>query len=375
MKQNSSPQWLTRSNFFKLGAGVVGVSAGAYILYELAPWMDGKSTARRNREPLVSSTGGGPPLRELIRYATLAANGHNAQAWRFMIEGNSIQIHLDSKRRLPAVDPDEREMWISLGCALENLCIAARNEGFEPEVTYPGQTDYVRVTLNRTAKVAGDLFEAITRRQNTRSEYDGQMLGTGQVKKLLSIRLEPGITVLPFEGATETERLLHYVNQGNVSQFEDQAFVSELNHWIRYDKRETLASQDGLSSLCTGNPQVPRWLGEIFLHRMTSGQQADSDAKKLRSSAGAFAIASTTDDKAAWVRTGQVYQRLALTMTNSNIRSAFLNQPIEVKDLRSQFQAACGFGDALPQLLLRFGKGAEMPFSTRRCVEDVIVAA
>jgi len=375
MKQTPSLQWLTRSNFFKLGASVVGATAGAYILYEVAPWMDGKSTARRNREPLVSATGGGPPIRELIRYATLAANGHNAQAWQFMIEGNAIQIHLDLKRRLPAVDPNEREMWISLGCALENMCIAARNEGFEPEITYPGENDHIQVTMNRKGRVGGDLFEAITRRQNTRSEYDGQMLGAGEVKRLISVPLEPGISVIAFEGPTETERLLEYVNQGNISQFEDESFVSELNHWIRYDKREMLASRDGLSSLCTGNPQVPRWLGEMFLHRMTPAQQADSDAKKLRSSAGAFAIASTTDDKAAWVRTGQVYQRLALTMTNANVRSAFLNQPIEVKELRGQFQAACGFGDALPQLLLRFGRGAEMPFSSRRSVEDVIVAA
>ena len=75
MKQTPSPQWLTRSKFIKLGASVVGATAGAYILYEMAPWMDGKSTARRNREPLVSATGGGPPIRQLIRYATLAANG------------------------------------------------------------------------------------------------------------------------------------------------------------------------------------------------------------------------------------------------------------------------------------------------------------
>jgi hypothetical protein len=168
MKQTPSPQWLTRSKFIKLGASVVGATSGAYILYEMAPWMDGTSTARRNREPLVSATGGGPPIRELIRYATLAANGHNAQAWQFMIEGNAIQIHLDRKRRLPAVDPNEREMWISLGCALENMGIAARNEGFEPEITYPEQNDHIQLTLNRMGKVAGDLFEAITRRQNTR---------------------------------------------------------------------------------------------------------------------------------------------------------------------------------------------------------------
>jgi len=45
-------------------------------------------------------------------------------------------------------------------------------------------------------------------------------------------------------------------------------------------------------------------------------------------------IASVADGKTAWARTGQVYERLALKMTSLNIKSAFLNQPIEVADVR-----------------------------------------
>jgi hypothetical protein len=102
-------------------------------------------------------------------------------------------------------------------------------------------------------------------------------------------------------------------------------------------------------------------------------QQADADAKKLRSSPGAVVIAAAADDKAAWVRTGQVYERLALKLTSLNIKSAFLNQPIEVTDLRAQFQHAMGLG-ASPQLLVRFGYAKPMPRSLRRPVEQVIVS-
>jgi hypothetical protein len=85
-------------------------------------------------------------------------------------------------------------------------------------------------------------------------------------------------------------------------------------------------------------------------------------------------IASEADDKATWVRTGQVYERLALKLTSLNIKSAFLNQPLEVAELRSQFQSAMGLGVSSPQLLLRFGYAEPMPRSLRRPVEQVIIS-
>jgi hypothetical protein len=60
-------------------------------------------------------------------------------------------------------------------------------------------------------------------------------------------------------------------------------------------------------------------------------------------------------------------------MTSLNIKSVFLNQPIEVADLRSQFQSAIGLGAALPQLFVRFGYADPIPRSLRRSVEQVII--
>jgi hypothetical protein len=122
-----------------------------------------------------------------------------------------------------------------------------------------------------------------------------------------------------------------------------------------------------------GTPGVPRWIGQTVVRRMSAQEQVDSDTNNLRSSAGTLAIASSEETKSAWVRTGQVYQRLALQMTAMNIKSAFLNQPNEVPEVRKQFQSAMGFGQELPQLLLRFGYADPMPFSYRRAVDDVIL--
>ena len=71
---------------------------------------------------------------DLIRQATKAPSGHNAQPWLFRIKTDGIEIYADTTRRLPVVDPHDRELFVSLGCAVENLCIAATTKGYEPKV-------------------------------------------------------------------------------------------------------------------------------------------------------------------------------------------------------------------------------------------------
>ncbi|MEW6405371.1 MAG: Tat pathway signal protein, partial [Chloroflexota bacterium] len=216
------------------------------------------------------------------------------------------------------------------------------------------------------------LFDAIPLRQNTRSEYDGQVIKTEVIDQIQALPLEPGVGLHFATSSVDLETVLEYVNQGNLSQYANTAFVDELIDWLRFNKKEALASLDGLYTRCSGNLEVPRWVGQMFVSGARPQQQADIDAKKLRSSAGAVVIISEADDRAAWVRTGQVYERLALKMTSLNVKSAFLNQPIEETAVRSQFQSAMGLSASMPQLLVRFGYADAMPRSLRRPVEQVL---
>lgn len=371
---NPSRPLLSRRTLLKLLAAAGITTAAGYVLVELAPWLDYEDQANHIRRPLEKERPMAAQMRELIRYATLAASGHNTQPWQFALKEDIIEIHPDYTRRLPIVDPQNRELWISLGCALENLSVAARAVGYAAEVTYPDAADTIQIRLTVDTPQNSPLFEAIELRQNTRSEYDGQPLKSAVLDDVQTLPLEPGIGLRYVLNPTELETMLEYINQGNLRQYADQAFIDELIYWLRFNKKEVMASLDGLFSGCSGNPEVPGWLGRMFVAGTRPQQQANADAKKLRSSSGAVVIASASDDKAAWVRTGQVYERLALKLTSLNIKSAFLNQPIEVADLRSQFQSALGLDASLPQLLIRFGYANPMPRSLRRPVEQVLIS-
>lgn len=130
MNAPQSHSCLSRRHFLKLLAAGGTAAAGVYVISEYQPWMDYDGQIQRTWATYTQGSEPSAQMRMLVHFATLAANGHNTQPWKFAIQENAIEIHPDTSRRLPVVDPVHRELWISLGCALENLLIAARADGF-----------------------------------------------------------------------------------------------------------------------------------------------------------------------------------------------------------------------------------------------------
>ncbi len=374
MKKTETRTNMSRRDFLKWGAAGIAAAAGGYVLYEYAPWLSYTNQADQTWFMDNPAEGSANPFYAMVHSATLAANGHNTQPWTFHLTDAGIDIVPDFSRRLAVVDPNDRELWISLGCALENLLLAAQAGGFTAAVNYPDSTETISVQLTAGDKYASPLYQAISTRQNTRSEYDGRLIPNDQYDAIQALLLEPGVMLKTAPTPEDMKVLDEYVREGNRIQYGDPAFLDELIFWLRFNKKEALKTMDGLYSRCSGNPEVPRWLGKSFVQGTKPEQQADADSKKLMSSGGAVVISTEQDAPSAWVRAGQVYQRLALQLTVFGVKSAFLNQPIEVVSLRSQFQSAFGLGSALPQLLMRYGYADALPRSLRRPVTEVIKA-
>jgi len=331
-----------------------------------------QNTWRNTAEP--PPTGFLAVNRELVRYATLAASSHNTQCWKFAIESQMISILPDWSRRCPAVDPDNHHLFVSLGCATENLMQAAQAFGKHGEVSFDTAEDIVKVTLEPSKVVTSSLFDAIPKRQCTRTEYDGRKVGNDDLKSLELAGRGNGVNLLMLTETTKVEKVLEYVVQGNTTQMNDRPFIEELEAWIRFGYDEVVSKGDGLFSASTGNPVAPRWLGMKLLNLFfTAKNENDKYAKQIRNSAGIAVFVSEKNDKEHWVETGRCYERFALQATALGIKNAFLNQPVEVSALRPQFASHLGIGDRRPDLVVRFGYGAETPRSLRRPLDQVIV--
>ena len=319
-------------------------------------------------------------LKELIHYANLAPSGHNTQPWKFSVNDNVIRIYPDFSRRLPVVDPDDHALYISLGCALENLTIAANAKGLDAAVCYFPQdeeSECIRVSLSASGdRRCEDLFIAIPNRQSSRRQYDQKAVPETHIQTLIAANPRESVKLSTFTMADqELETIIDLVKEATRIQFRDREFVAELLSWIRFTRKELNDSQDGLTAEVMGFPFVPRWLGSFILKTFAKPEsEASKTEKLLRSSSLLMIFISKGNERRHWVDLGRTFQTVALTATSLGLAHAHLNMPCEVESVRQKLSAFLGLKhDEQPLLTIRFGYAEACPRSPRRPVDELIL--
>lgn len=312
--------------------------------------------------------------RELVRCATLAPSSHNTQCWRFGITESAITIAPDFSRRCPAVDPHDHHLFVSLGCAAENLVQAALAHGLAARVQLPAAAPgTIEIALEPTTPLTTALAAVMAERQCTRTDFDGRPLYAHELSLLAAASSGTGVRALLITTQQDIENLLELIVQGNSAQFADAAFMAELKSWIRFSDAEALRTRDGLHSRTSGHGSVPQWLGNaMFPLVFREGAENDKLAQQVRSSGGLVVFISQADDTAHRIEVGRCYQRFALQATALGIRNAMLNQAVEVPAVRQALTAHLGLTTERPDLVVRFGRAPLAPRSLRRAVAAVL---
>ncbi|HEY9144796.1 MAG TPA: hypothetical protein VIM90_12260 [Arenimonas sp.] len=312
---------------------------------------------------------------DLVRQATLAASSHNTQPWTFRLGTDGIDILPDFSRRLPVVDPDDHHLFASLGCAAENLLQASAAAGLHGDFACSAGKPGVQIRFEKSAPSRSPLFEAIPHRQCCRSDYDGSAISGEQQRLLEAAAQGKGVSLLWLTGRSKLEAVADYVAQGNNAQMGDPAWQKELRDWVRFSAAEARRTGDGLYGPVMGNPSVPRWLGSLAMRLTLSAKsQNTKDTRHIRQSSAIAVFHSEADDWQHWIEAGRSYERFALQATALGLATAFINQPVEVAALRTQFADYLGLGGRRPDLVVRVGRGPAMPRSMRRPVNEVIEA-
>lgn len=360
---------LSRRTLIASGLSVAALGALGYGLW---PRLDGYREELELQRRLLS---GDPTLRELVRMATLAANGHNTQPWKFRLADKRVEILPDPSRRTAVVDPDDHHLYVSLGCAAENLAISARAHGLHADVTIEdGPEPNIDIALTNGSTSDGTLYEAIPLRQSTRSAYDGQEISPDDIDLLKTAAQQEGVSVQFFTEQAQREAIAEFVVEGNSAQMDDPAFIAELRDWLRFNPDKAVEMGDGLFSACSGNPVVPEWIGgRLFGAFFTKDAENAKYREYIRSSAGVAVFIGDQADPMNWINVGRSFERFALQATALGIRNAHINQPIEVPSIRPEFARWLGIPDFRPDLVVRFGRAPALPMSLRRPVDDVIV--
>ena len=361
---------LTTRRAVVLGVVVAAPFAAAYTWLVPDP-ANFEAAGAALRRPLALGATGPARTAELVRFAMLAANGHNTQAWHFSGDDAQITVTPDPTRETPAVDPDRHHTFVSLGAAAETLVIAATAYGLTASPVFDPASGSIVITLV-PGTVASPLLAAVTRRQSNRSVYDAIALTESERAALVqTVAGSQGALHLVTDAPTKSA-LRDLVIAGNTAQMDDPAFVAELRHWLRFSEKAALASGDGLFAGCSGNPAMPQWLGDtIFPLVFRTATETVKYTTQIDSSAALALLVSATDTPAFWVETGRALARLTLQATALGLAHAHVNQAVEVPAQRTALAALIGITTGRPSILLRLGRAAPMPYALRRPVADV----
>lgn len=310
----------------------------------------------------------------MIEQAVKAPSGHNTQPWKFRLFSDHIDILPDFSRALPVVDPNHRELFVSLGCAAENLCIAAAHKGWLGKVST--STDgIIHVGLSRQEDIEAPHFEQIARRQTNRRCYNGSMISDNALVLLKKTPAEPGIGIHLFRKGTQAfDDIAALVYEGNKRQMGNPAFKAELRQWMRYNRKHQDETADGLSYAVFGAPSLPRFMAEFIIsHSLDAAKQNKTDRRNI-ASASHFALFTTHDNRREhWVALGRTLQRFLLAATAAGIAHAYANQPNETPELAERMAQTLGITGEYPTILIRLGYAKASAYALRRPIEGLIV--
>lgn len=357
-----------------LGAGALVLASGGAVgasLYQMGSREAYDAAALESRAALAQN----PDLKDLVRYATLAANGHNTQPWRFRATVSRIEILPDFGRRTPIVDPDDHHLFVSLGCAAENLTLAAKSRGKPGEIRFdPAGDGSVHMDFANGAETGSLLFDAIPFRQSTRSLYDGRTATPDDLQVLAAAAATPGVDLVLVTDKHQMAKIRDLVIAGNTAQMGEPAFMRELKGWLRFNPRAAMVKRDGLFSATSGSPSIPSWLGPVMLDVMfRASSENDKYSAQINSSSGIAIFVAEKPDHEHWVLAGRACQRFALQAAALGMRVAHINQPVEVARFRPALASEIGMEGRRPDIVMRFGYAPPLPFSLRRPVEAVLV--
>ncbi len=230
---------VSRRNFFK-GAGVISVLVGSGLVWralDRGVFRVGKGLAY---EPWYDwqNYDGNDPL-ALLNSAILAANPHNTQPWLFRVSDSRIDLYADTKRHIGASDPFLQEMHIGLGCALENLLLAAEAKGFEYQLSLmPDRqkiTHVARIDLSSGKPLDSKLYKAIPLRHTNRGLYEiNRPLGKETLQALQELNsVDSEVIVFWFTTEPERSQVGKSIVEATQAIISDREQSQDSGKWIR----------------------------------------------------------------------------------------------------------------------------------------------
>ena len=294
----------------------------------------------------------------LVRAAVLAANAHNTQPWLFRIDAEHIDLYADTGRSIGSMDPLGRELYLSLGCALENLVLAGPASGLAatpallPDPTQPAHI--ARVTLATTGATPSPLYAAIPARHTNRGGYDTRRSVDAPIREALS-RLSDveTIRVVWLTADADKRAFADLTVRATAVIIADPQQAADDFAWYRTAWPQVQSTMDGITIDASGQPPLIRSAAKLLGTTRAQNDDGWLSATRDTQVATAFGVLVAPDplDPVQRIQAGRIWQRMHLWATGRGLGMQPLNQVLERADRERSAALAPTFTDAAARLL------------------------
>jgi hypothetical protein len=291
----------------------------------------------------------------LLKYAILAPSYHNSQPWRFKARSNEITIFGDLRRWHEIEDADQRELYTSIGCALENILIAAEHFGYSHSVSYlEGEQVAAVVCLNPSGKPSSfrddQLFPAMAKRRTIKKIYENRALPQEAILRLQEVCIEEGFKLYLAEDIDIKKR------------------AKELIH-------EAYAFQQLRAAIIKGKPRTMLRISQKIVDCLNlSGNEAKKDLEILMSAPIIATMTSENNGHRSQITAGQILERIWLKASALGIIPYPMSCILQVPELREKAFDLLPVADVCLQqiFLLGYAEANEKNISRRSLQEFLI---
>ena len=265
----------------------------------------------------------------------------NTQPWSWRVTADRIDLYADWTRRLPTADPDGRNLMISCGAALHHAQVVAAALGFDttvvrgPDPAHPRLLATLTLTPAEPGPDAAAVLRALELRSTMRQRFTDWPIPDERLAKVAASVTQVGVLGVALTDVGDRFRVEMLVSRALTRQASEER----------------------------SGPVLDPHAGEEDI-------RIGSD--------GLLVLATVTDDRATWLRTGEALSALWLHATADGLSVIPLSQVIEVDETRQALQYGVLDGASVPQILVRIGwqeiGTSQRPRTSRRSVDEVLLA-
>jgi hypothetical protein len=362
---------LSRRDFLKLGGVTLVAVAGGSVFRAVDQGMFsvGQGAAY---EPWKNWRDAQTPAERIVAAGILASNPHNSQPWIFRITDSTIDLFAVSERQIGVIDPFRREMYIGLGCAVENMRLAAAAEGFKADIRLlPDPTTDLHaanISLAESSPATLDLYSAIPARHTNRAAYDTtRSVEESIFSGINALVTESTVSLFWMRGSSSHKKFGEVAISATEALIADDQQSLDSHKWWRQDWDKLQESADGITLDAQGLGSFISSMGK-FLPDLSRQSNDESFVKNMRDimlpTAAAFGILAVPNgrDNVQRLQCGQIWQRIHLWGTTQGLAMQPLNQMCERADREAQLGIEPVLGKAVADLIGDDSWQAIMPF-------------